>query len=171
MHQLAFRPRDAWLMIRDEPMTATQIFERYVFLLAAIGPLSGALGFFLTGRITGSEAIASALSSYALVLMFFFGAVYLSHLAAPAFGGNLTLDHAAKLIVYSFMPFFVFLAFFLIPPLCFLSLIGVYGIVLFFRGVPILSTIPSDRQLLFIMVNAVAWIFFVEMVRCSIYRL
>ena len=167
---LALRPREAWLIIRDEPLTATQIFERYVFLLAAIGPISGSVGFYMTGRLTGSEALATAASSYALVLMFFFGAVYLAHLAAPAFAGSLSLDRAAKLIVYSFMPFFVFLAFFLIPPLCFLSLIGVYGIVLFFRGIPIMSTIPGSRQLLFIMVNAVTWIFFVEMVRCSIYR-
>ena len=159
----------AWLRIRDEPLSATTIFERYVFLLAAIGPLCGTVGFTLTGALAPATALFYGFSSYGLILLFFFGATYLAHLLAPVFGGRLTLDSAAKLIVYSFMPFFVSLAFFLFPPICFLSLIGVYGIVLFFRGVPILSGIPASKQILFLTINAVAWLFFVEMMRCSVF--
>ena len=166
---LIARPDVAWLQIKSEPISATVIFERYVFLLAAIGPLCGAVGFTLAGRLTPGEGLILGMTGYGLILLFFFGATYLSHLLAPVFGGELSLDNAAKLIVYSFMPFFVFLGFFLFPPICFLSLVGVYGIVLFFRGIPILTTIPGSKQLLYFSINAVAWIFFVEMMRCSVF--
>ena len=166
---LLSRSDAAWLRLRDEPISATVLFERYVFLLAAIGPLCGTIGYTFTGQLPPATALFYGLCGYGLILLFFFGATYFAHLLAPLFGGHLTLDNAAKLIVYSFMPFFVFLAFFLFPPICFLSLIGVYGIVLFYRGIPILSNIPASKQILFFTINATAWIFFVEMMRCSVF--
>ena len=169
MAALVSRSDSAWLKIRDEPLSATVIFERYVFLLAAIGPLSGAIGFTVTGRLSVIEGLFYGLSGYGLILLFFFGATYLAHHLAPVFGGELSLDRAAKLIVYSFMPFFISLGFFLFPPICFLSLVGTYGIVLFCRGIPVLSSVPYGKQTFYFVVNAVAWIFFVEMMRCSVF--
>ena len=167
---LLIHPDQAWREIRKEQLSATAIFEKYVFLLAAIGPVSGGIGFTASGRMTAPHALGYAAAAYGLILLFFFGATYFCHLLAPAFGGKLSLDNSAKLVVYSFMPFFVFLAFFLFPPICFLSLCGVYGIFLFYRGVPLLSTIPLARQLLYFTINAVTWIYFVEMMRCSVFR-
>ena len=162
-------PRRAWKFVQAEKLTATQIFEKYVFLLAGIGPLAGALGYSLSGRLSPSHAIGFSLAAYGLNILFFFGATYFSYLLAPAFGGKMSIDDSAKLIVFSFMPFFLFLAFFLFPPISFLSLIGVYGIILFYRGIPVMSRLPQSQIMLFFILNAVVWIFFVEMMRCAVF--
>ncbi len=170
LSQMVFSPNTAWLTIRNEPLTATQIFEKYVFILSAIGPICGAIGYVQSDRLTFEEGLYLGFSAYGLILLFFFGATYLCHLLSPVFGGNLSMDYSAKLVVYSFMPFFVFLAFFLFPPISFLSLIGAYGIVLFYRGIPILSAVPYYNQLIYFTINSVVWIFFVEMIRCAVFR-
>lgn len=166
---LVTNPDGTWLAIRDESVSAVALFERYIFLLAAIPAVSGTFGFTAFGYVSIPAGIGYGIVGYILCLAFLYGATYLAHLVAPMFDGSLSLDNSAKLIVYSFMPFFVSGLFLACPPLSFLSLAGLYAIILFFRGVPVLSGVPLPKQFTFFTLNAVCWILYAELMRWSLF--
>ena len=65
------------------------------------------------------------------------------------FGGEKNELDAFKLTVYCFIPVMVLGAFSLIPALSGLYILGLYGIYLFYIGVPVLMNIPEDKALTF----------------------
>lgn len=170
LRQFITDPDRAWLAVRDERITAARLFERYVFLLAAIPPVSGTIGFSAFGHASLPEAVCYGLAAYVLNLIFLYGATYMAFLISPMFDGKLGLDESAKLVVYSFMPFFIAGFFFICPPVSFLALAGLYGLVLFYKGVPVVTGIPPRKQLTYFALNIVSWLVFAEIMRMSIFR-
>ena len=68
-------------------------------------------------------------------------------LLAPRFGAQKNFDNALKLTVYSYTPVWLAGIFLLIPGLNFLVILGLYGIYLLWRGLPVLMRAPDDRVL------------------------
>ncbi len=70
---------------------------------------------------------------------------------APMFGGSADAGGAMKLAVYAPTAGWLAGVFFLIPPLGFLSLLGLYSLYLFWVGIPILTRVPEERRLPFVL--------------------
>ena len=66
---------------------------------------------------------------------------------APRFGGRKNFANALKLSVYSHTPLWLAGIFLLIPGLNFLLILGVYGLYLFWIGLPLLMQVPDDKAL------------------------
>ncbi len=74
------------------------------------------------------------------------------------FDGEISFEKAAKLVVYSLVPFFVFGSALLLPGLSWLSLAGVASVFYFLSGVREMSQIPRMKQLTYGLLNVVVWI-------------
>src|SRR4029453_335955 len=66
---------------------------------------------------------------------------------APTFGAQKNFPNALKLTVYSYTPVWLAGIFLLIPGLNFLVILGLYGIYLLWRGLPVLRRAPDHRVL------------------------
>jgi hypothetical protein len=66
---------------------------------------------------------------------------------APTFRGQKNRPNALKLATYSMTPVWLAGAFSLIPGLRPLGILGLYGVYLFWLGVPVLMKAPNERSM------------------------
>ena len=151
-------PQNCWVAFSRDRRTIKRIFEDTVFMLAAIPAVCGFIGEGIFGRMAVLNALALAVAGYALSIGFLYGAAHAAHRTAWLFNGTMSLDAAAKLIVYSFMPFFLAGIFLIHPQTAFLAVCGVYGLYLFYHGVRALSGVSSSRLLTYYALNVVGWV-------------
>ena len=141
-------PSTEWPVIERELGSPSILFVNYVPILAAIPAISRFVGQSLIG---GYTPILSGLLRAVIVYVATFAVVYLIacviDLLAPRFGAQKNFDNALKLTVYSYTPVWLAGIFLLIPGLNFLVILGLYGIYLLWRGLPVLMRAPDDRVL------------------------
>ena len=141
-------PSTEWPVIEREPGSPSILFVNYVPILAAIPAISRFVGQSLIG---GYTPILSGLLRAVIVYVATFAVVYLIacviDLLAPRFGAQKNFDNALKLTVYSYTPVWLAGIFLLIPGLNFLAILGLYGIYLLWRGLPVLMRAPDHRVL------------------------
>jgi hypothetical protein len=155
-------PEQIWSDLRRDERSFLQVYGEYFFVLSLIPALSGFIGYALVGNAPFGATAISALGGYFSCLLFVFLACVWAQASARLIGGGLSMDHSAKLVMYSLVPFF-FTGFFLLHPvLAPFSLFGVYSAFLFFRGVETMTGIKSDKQVLYCVLNILMWIFFIE---------
>jgi hypothetical protein len=151
-------PAAAWLGIEKEIGDPAYLLSRYVAVLALIPALSSFVGATLIGVVALSGAtlradlfdgLFGAIFSYATscVIVLLLGLII--DLLAPLFGGRRDFEEAFKLAVYSFTPLWLAGIFLLLPGLRFLLLTGVYGIYLFWLGMPRLTKVPEGQAVNF----------------------
>ena len=162
LKMLAINPDSAWIALRANPLTCQKLFEKYVVYLAAVPALSGYIGFCLVGNGNMVRGLGLAVLSYFFCLVFMYGATHWAKQSARLFQGRMTLDESAKLVVYSFMPFFLCSIFMAFPPLRTGCLLGICSLYLFFRGLPEMTGMPQGKQYTYCLVNIIAWILFVD---------
>ena len=147
-------PAAAWLRLEKDIGDPAYLLSRYVAVLAVIPALSSFVGATLIGVVAPSGVTLRADLSAGL-----FGAIFgyatscaivlllglIIDLLAPLFGGRRDFESAFKLAVYSFTPLWLAGLFLLLPGLHFLLLTGVYGIYLFWLGVPRLTKVPEGQ--------------------------
>src|SRR5271165_245373 len=154
---MVLSPAAEWQAIEPESGDAAYLFANYVAILAAIPPVAELLrrslfgwrgprlgfhhghhGFF--GGLIGAflHWLAAFVIVYAL-------AVIIDGLA-PTFSAQKNQQNAMKLAAYAMTPAWLAGVFGLIPGLGFLRLIGlIYGIYVFWLGLPILMKSPPDK--------------------------
>jgi hypothetical protein len=157
-------PAATWLGIEKEIGDPAYLLSRYVAVLALVPALSSFVGATLIGAVAPSGAVVRAglidglfgaifsfAASCAIVLLL----GLITDLLAPLFGGRRDFEDAFKLAVYSFTPLWLAGIFLLLPGLRFLLLTGVYGIYLFWLGVPRLTKVPEQQAASFTVVIAI----------------
>jgi hypothetical protein len=127
--------------------------------LAAASALAAFIGLALIGRFFGfPAAIGSALSSAIVGFVFSLVSIFiiakLAALLAPKFGGVADDGAALKLVVYSNTAGWLASLFFIIPPLGFLAILGLYGIYIFWTGVGPMLRVPEEKKLIFVLALA-----------------
>lgn len=141
------RPGEAWLAIDAEPGDASLIYGRHVAVLAVIPPLATFVGATLGGEGAigsgGPMPLATPLLqivvAYVLSLVAVYGLAGIVEALAPAFGGRKDGLAALKLVAYASTPAFLGGAFAAKPALAPLGVVAaLYGVYLFYRGVPVL---------------------------------
>jgi len=147
-------PPSEWAKIDSEPGDVVQLLTSYVAPLVAIPALSGFIGACLVGVVVPGVGTVRA-----SVLQGLFGAAFgyvtacaivlilglVIDLLAPVFGSRRSFEHAFKLAVYSYTPFWLAGIFLLAPGLRFLIVLSFYGIYLLWEGLPRLMETRREK--------------------------
>ena len=147
-------PQAEWLVISTEQPNRNHIINRYLLPLAALGALAIFIGFWLFLRFDVTTAFLLGLLYLATIVL----TIYLSALAidalAPSFGSQKNLGRTLQLVTYSATPFLVGALLSIYPPLATIGyLFGLYGVYIFYLGLPILKGTPADKLVGFLVVS------------------
>jgi hypothetical protein len=150
-------PAAEWRAIEPESGDTAYLFVNYVAILAAIPPVCEFLrrilfgwrgprfGFHHVHHGVFATLFGAVLHWLAAFVVVYAMAIIIDGLA-PTFSGQKNQENAMKLVVYSMTPAWLAGVFALIPGLGFLRLLAlIYGIYLFWLGLPILMKPPPDR--------------------------
>ena len=152
-------PVTEWRVIAAEPNDAQALYLRYAVPLAAASALAAFIGLVLIGswfrvRAPIGSALFSTIIGFVFSLVSIFIVAKLAAFLAPKFGGVGDDGAALKLVVYSNTAGWLASLFFIIPPLGFLAILGLYGIYLFWTGVGPMLRVPDDQKLVFVLALA-----------------
>jgi hypothetical protein len=153
---IVLRPSAEWRAIETESGDVAYLFTNYVAILAAIpvvarlirqtviggpGPRFGHhhFGFF--------SSLFSAVVHYVAAFVIVYLAAVIIDGLAPTFSGRKNQENAMKLAAYSMTPAWLAGVFVLIPGFGFLRILGLYGLYVFWLGLPILMKSPSDKTM------------------------
>jgi hypothetical protein len=140
-------PRTEWEVIAREPGDVISLMTRYVAILALIPAVAGFVGSTLIGHYTSFMAgLIGAIAGYVLTFAVVFAVAKITDALAPKFGAQKNFPGALKLTVYSYTPVWLAGVFLLIPGLSFLSILGLYGLYLFWLGLAPLMGAPFDKS-------------------------
>jgi hypothetical protein len=156
-------PKTEWPVIAAEPATIGGIYRNYVVILAAIGPIAGAIGLLLMGsgfiRFSMSFIIGQAILSYLLGLVGVYVLALVIEALAPSFGGTKDRLAAFKLVAYSMTAIWIAGILAIIPFLGLLALIGlIYTFYLLWIGLPVMMKSPADKSAVYAIVAIVCCI-------------
>jgi hypothetical protein len=143
-------PGTEWGVIEQEPGDPAYLFSNYVALLAAIPAICGFIGSQILSSGPHSVGfvggIVVAIVRYLLAFVLVYVVALITDALAPTFGGAKSQPNALKLIVYSMTPVWLTGVFLLIPGLRILSILGLYGLYLFWLGLPRLMKAPDEKS-------------------------
>ena len=151
---ILLNPRQEWAVIDAEAATPAGLYTGYILPLAAIGPVSTAIGYSVFGislpfvgtwRTPIGSAITSAVVTYALTLVGVYVMGLIIDNLAPTFGGTRSSIQALKVATYSYTAAWVAGIFALIPGLRWLGMLGMYSLYLLFLGLPVLMKSPAEK--------------------------
>lgn len=139
-------PKTEWQAIEGEPGDPAYLFANYVAILAAIPAVCRFIGTAIFGRsILGG--FGYAIVHYLLTFVMLYVVALIVDALAPTFGGQKSQSAALKLTVYSMTPAWLGGVFWLIPALGILSILAaLYGLYLFWLGLPKLMKAPDDKS-------------------------
>lgn len=143
-------PKTEWLTIDSEPGDPPYLFRNYVAILAAIPAVCGFIGMSIVGAGAHHMGIlgglASAIVRYVLTFVMVYVMAMITDALAPTFGGMKSQPSALKLIAYAMTPIWLAGVFALIPGLHILRILGLYGLYLFWLGLPVLMKTPGEKS-------------------------
>lgn len=159
------QPDTCWDAIVAENKPAKDIIIGYVLPFAVLGAISyfismGILGIHTplgTIRMPIISTFVSAVITciFTPVSVLAFG--WIASMLAPKFGGTSHFDRGVALAAYSMTPAFIGSILMIVPIVGMIaSLIGLYGVYIFYRGASKMLGVPSEKQILFTVVTLVA---------------
>ena len=143
---ILLNPRAEWAVIETETGDANYLFTNYVAILAAIPAVAAFIGYSIVGLGIG-RALIFGVFTYVFHCVGGYVAALVIDALAPTFGGRKSLPDALKVSAYSATASWVAGVFQLVPPLRFLSILGLYSLYLLYLGLPALMKAPQDRAL------------------------
>lgn len=148
-------PKTEWEVIKNEQTTVSDLFTKYVLILALIPAIAGFIGQSLVGISLGpfgsyKMPVGRGLLYLVLYYALTVGAVYLLAFIvdalAPSFGSKKDFLASLKVVVFSYTAVWVAGIFQIIPILGFLGVIGsLYGLFLMYLGLKIVKETPQDK--------------------------
>lgn len=150
---ILLQPKETWPKIAEDTVTTGDLLRNYAVPLAAIGPVASFIGgqvfgygaFGISYRPGFMGALGTMVATYVLSLIAIFVLAAVANFLAPKFGGKSDNGRAFKLVVFTMTAGWIAGVFGLIPSLMFLSILGLYGIYLFYTGAPVLMGVPQDK--------------------------
>ncbi len=159
---LFFHPKQEWEAIRNENCTIGKCYCSYVFILAAIPPISGYIGTTTFGwEVAGREAVKLspdsaliiAIAYYLVMLVGVFSMGFMIHWMGKTYGAEQPLPRCISLAAYVATPMFLVGIFEIFPIIWLNFLVGLpalaYTVYLLYTGVPIMMQIPEEKGFLF----------------------
>ncbi len=158
---IILKPAQTWVEIKDEQTTISELYTSYAMILAAIPAIAQMIGFGLIGHSMFGvhfqwgigNALGYAILYYILSLVGIYVVALITDALAPSFGSKKNILNAFKAVVYSMTPSWVGGVFFIIPQLSILAIIAaLYGIYLFYLGLPVLMETPKEKTVGYVVV-------------------
>ena len=154
---ITLQPNIEWTVIAAEPSSVGGLYTGYVAPLAAINPIAIFIGLSIVGvsipfvgtyRTPFFAGISHAVVSFVLALLGVFLMAFIVNALAPTFSARPDLNAAFKLVAYSATPGFVAGILSIFPPLAILeTLAALWGLYVFYVGLPILMQAPREKAL------------------------
>jgi hypothetical protein len=154
-------PKTEWPVIEAESTDVAKLYTGYIAILAAIPAVASFLGSTmiglpLIGRTPMTYAFVTMVLTYAASL----ATVYISALIidklAPSFDSTPNFIQALKLVAYSLTAGWVAGVLNIIPMLGILTVLAaLYGIYLFYLGLPVMMKTPEAKVIIYMVVSAV----------------
>ena len=156
-------PQTEWPVIAAEPTDIATLYKTYIIPLSAIGPVCSWLGSALIGTVTPFGTFRTPLVtgfillllSYGLGLVGQFVCALVIEWLAPKFKSVGSRVDALKMVAYSSTAVWVAGVLNLVPLLGLLVILAaLYGIYLFYVGLPFVMRTPADQVIPFMIVAA-----------------
>lgn len=147
-------PTETWGTIKSEKIEIKELLINYAAPLALIPALATLIGLSIVGirvptgfiiRIPFLEALIAGVVGYFLNLAILFAGAWVVGYLAAYFSSKSDFDLSFKLIVYSMTPVWVVGVTALLPGIGILQILGLYGLYLLYKGLPILLETPDDK--------------------------
>jgi len=176
IQELLRNPTQFFLQLKEEQTTQMEITKTLLVQLAAIPAIAGFLGKVVIGQnvayvhyyyVPFFSGLLWAIFLFVLSILGVYAVAFIVNIMAPKFGGVSDDVSAFKLTVYSYLPLFVLGVTGLIPALTGLHILGLYGIYLFYLGLPTLMQVPEEKGLPFTVILSLIGIF----IALLVYRL
>jgi len=159
------KPKQEWPVIATEATEVATLYKEYIVLLAAVPAICSFIGmtvigipvpFFGTVRVGMASGLTGLVVRYVLSLVAAYIAALIVEKLAPTFQSRGDIVQALKLVAYASTPAWVAGVLGLFPPLVALSILaGLYGVYLFYLGLPPLMQTPSDKVIPYMIVSAI----------------
>jgi hypothetical protein len=160
--KILFTPNEEWHNIAAADESPASLCFGYVFPMV----LAGAIAIFIGYGYVGYDSFLIHLKGpnwgwwfglrhFISGVAVFFIATYVIDALAPFFSSTKNLSRSAQLVAYSSTPFWLSALFSAFPFLGVLSILGLYGVYLFYVGLPIMKNTPPDKRLIFMLVSAI----------------
>lgn len=171
------KPKQEWPVIASESTDVAVLFKEYIMPLAAIPAICGFLGMTMIGvtiplvgqiRTPMVSGLAGMVVGYVLSLVGAFLAAFIVDKLAPSFQSSGGLVQALKMVAYASTASWVAGVLQLIPMLGALALLAaLYGVYLFYLGLPSVMNTPRDKVIPYMVVSAIV-IIVISVVTASI---
>ena len=171
------KPAQEWPVIASESTDVAALYKEYIVPLAAIPAICGFLGMTLIGvtvpfmgqiRTPLVSGLAGLIVGYVLALVGIFLAAFIVDKLAPSFQSSGGIVQALKMVAFASTPSWVAGVLQLIPMLGVLAfLAALYGVYLFYLGLPSVMKTPADKVIPYMVVCAVV-IIVISVVTASI---
>ncbi len=155
-------PRKEWEAIRDDNCSVGKCYLSYVFLLAAIPPVSGYFGTTRFGweigareavKLSPDSALIIAIAFYLVMLIGVFSMGLMIHWMGQTYSADQPLSRCITLAAFVATPLFLVGIFELFPIIWLNFVIGLpalaYTVFLLYTGVPIMMEVNEERGFLF----------------------
>src|SRR5262245_38227960 len=159
------KPKEEWPVIANESTDVVALYKEYVVPLSAIPAICGFLGMTMIGvtvPFTGSirTPIGSAFTELVVGYILAMLATYLAALVvdklAPTFQSAGGIVPALKMVAFSSTAVWVAGIVRVVPALGAIALLAaLYGIYLFYLGLPFVMKTPADKVIPYVVVSAV----------------
>ncbi len=159
---ILFNPAEEWKKIRDVECTIGKCYCGYVFIMAAIAPVSGYFGTTRFGweigareavKLSPDSALIIAIAYYFVMLIGVFSMGLMIHWMGKTYGAEQNLSRCIRLAAFTATPLFLVGIVELFPILWLNFVIGLPALALSVRllytGVPVMMGIDEDRGFLF----------------------
>jgi uncharacterized membrane protein len=159
------KPTQEWPVIASESTDIAALYKEYIIPLAAIPAICGFLGMTLIGvtmplvgqlRTPIVSGLAGLIVGYVLSLVGMFLAAFIVDKLAPSFQSSGGIVQALKMVAFSSTPSWVAGVLQLVPLLGALALLAaLYGVYLFYVGLPSVMKTPPDKVIPYMVVSMV----------------
>jgi Yip1 domain/zinc-ribbon domain len=131
------------------------LMTNYVAILAAIPFFATLIGdlWYYSHDARYASAIPAAIVAYILELVAVIVLGIVIWKVGPSFSTNTDQATATTLAAYAYTPVFLISILYIIPPISLLVILGLlYGLYIFYKGIPILLNTPQDKVLVYAIV-------------------
>lgn len=159
--KILLTPKTEWTVVNTESETPQTLLVKYVLPMSLIPAVAMFIGFGIIGysaflvRVSSIEwGVAMAVNSFLTSVIGYFICTYIIDALAPSFASEKNIGKSAQLVAYSYTASWVAGIFYIIPSLSILAVCGLYGIYLFYEGIPVMKKTPEQNRIGYILVSA-----------------
>lgn len=159
------KPKQEWPVIASESTDVASLYKTYIAPLSAIPVLCGFLGMTVIGvtvpfmgtfRTPISSGVSGLVVGYVLSLLGTYLAAFIVDKLAPSFQSSGGIVQALKMVAFASTASWVAGVLRIVPALSVLTLLAaLYGVYLFYLGLPFVMKTPADKVIPYMIVSAI----------------